>query len=438
MWPRGAWSWIIPVQSDLMTFTKNADDSITQTGTDDTTLANSTVLADLVAAADPRSFIDTSHIATDTNNNVQTVMVYIPKLTVDGNLNIYVPRTASLFALINGGSQFASNELANFATMKWRGFVKDNDGLNEASYNLILVMGRLSDSYFKQGEAALDLRGQSATFEYLILRLGSPVDAFSSPNTLLNLTGVWIQPLDRSHAFSGNDASNNYIRYNQQGIFKDVILSTPCTFFNIPDVIENLTLLSLGGNCLAGFNGIDRSGSFTKDVLLPGFEAIGDAHVQSLGSPKIYLDDSKDGTSTRTSSIGTNAERRAGFHFSQHIQFEVRNTNRVLLENAVIRDKETDNGEQAPFLQYCVSDDPVDAYETYDDTTKTNYINTWTSGADGRTNIIRRRQGIKWHNFIGNPNYTDQLPEGEHLDLKCIDSDDNVLGDLDHILSVIR
>ena len=39
-----------------MTFTKNADDSITQTGTDDTTLANSTVLADLVAAADPRSF----------------------------------------------------------------------------------------------------------------------------------------------------------------------------------------------------------------------------------------------------------------------------------------------------------------------------------------------------------------------------------------------
>ena len=66
---------------------------------DDTTLANSTVLADLVAAADPRSFIDISHIAVDTNNNVQTVMVYIPKLTVDGNLNIYVPRTASLFAL---------------------------------------------------------------------------------------------------------------------------------------------------------------------------------------------------------------------------------------------------------------------------------------------------------------------------------------------------
>ena len=35
-----------------MTFVKNADDSVTQTDTDDTTLPNSTVFEDLIAVAD--------------------------------------------------------------------------------------------------------------------------------------------------------------------------------------------------------------------------------------------------------------------------------------------------------------------------------------------------------------------------------------------------
>ena len=413
-----------------MTFVKNADDSVTQTDTDDTTLPNSTVFEDLIAVADARSFIDTSHVATDTNNNVRTIVAYLKKLTVDGTLNIYTPRTMSLFALINGGSQFAANELANFGRMTWRGFVKDNDGLNEAAYNLILVMGRLSASFFKQGEAAIDLRGISGTFEYMILRLGSPVDAFSSPTTEFNLTGVWVQPLDRTHAFSGNDASNVYIRYRQQGVFKDVILSTPCTFFNVPDVIENLTILSLGGNCLAGFNGIDRTGQFTKDVILPGLRIIGDGHIQALGSPKIYMPNSEKGTETRTSTIGNDAERRAGKHFDQDVQFEVRDINGNPVNNVVIRYKETDSGNQAPFLQYCVSADPVDAYDTYDDTTATNYIRVWTSGMDGKTNVIRCRQGIAWGNYTGNPNHNSQIPDGETLDIKTIDTANNIQPDL--------
>ena len=413
-----------------MTFVKNADDSVTQSGIDDTTLANSTVFEDLIAVADARSFIDTSHVATDTNNNVRTIVAYLKKLTVDGTLNIYTPRTMSLFALINGGSQFAANELANFGKMTWRGFVKDNDGLNEAMYNLILVMGRLSDSYFSQAEAAMDLRGISGTFEYMILRLGSPVDAFSSPNTEFNLTGVWVQPLDRTHAFSGTNASNVYIRYRQQGIFKDVILSTPCTFFNVPDVIENLTILSLGGNCLAGFNGVDRTGQFTKDVILPGLRIIGDGHIQALGSPKIYMPNSEKGTETRTSTIGNDAERRAGKHFDQDVQFEVRDINGNPVNNVVIRYKETDSGNQAPFLQYCVSADPVDAYDTYDDTTATNYIRVWTSGMDGKTNVIRCRQGIAWSNRAVNPNHNPQIPDGEVLDIKTIDTANNIQPDL--------
>ena len=274
--------------------------------------------------ADPRSFIDTASIGTDTNNNVRTIMLYIPKLTIAGNLNIYVPRTASLFVVINGDITFTANELANFGTMKWKGYVKDNDSLNEAAYNLVLVTGRLSSSYFKQAEAAIDLRGLSGTFEYMIIRLGSPIDAFSSTSTALNLTGVWLQSLDRSHAFTGNDGGNAYVRYKQQGIFKDVILSTPCTFFNIPDVIDNLTILSLGGNVLAGFNGIDRFGVFTKDVVLTGVAIIGDGSIQSLGSPKIYIEDSRDGTETKTTSVGDDIERQAGKHFTQRVQFEVR------------------------------------------------------------------------------------------------------------------
>ena len=214
-----------------------------------------------------------------------------------------------------------------------------------------------------------------------------------------------MQPLDRTHAFSGNDASNVYVRYRQQGIFKDVILSTPCTFFNVPDVIENLTILSLGGNCLAGFNGLDRTGEFTKDVILPGLRIIGDGHIQALGSPKIYMPNSEKGTETRTTTIGNDAERRAGKHFDQDVQFEVKDINENPVNNVVIRYKETDSGEQAPFLQYCVATDPVDAYETYDDTTATNYTRVWTSGMDGKTNVIRCRQGIAWGNYAVNPNH---------------------------------
>ena len=158
-----------------MTFVKNANTSISQSGTDDTTLPNSSVFAELVGVADPRSFIDTAHVAADSNNNSRTIMLYIPKLTVGGNLNVYVPRTASLFVLINGGSLFGAGELHNIGTMKWKGYVKDNNGLSEAAYNLILVMGRLSGSYFRQTEGAMELRGLSGTFEDLIIRLGSPL-----------------------------------------------------------------------------------------------------------------------------------------------------------------------------------------------------------------------------------------------------------------------
>ena len=412
-----------------MTFVKNADTSISQSGIDDTTLANSLVFAELVGVADPRSFIDTASIGTDTNNNVRTIMLYIPKLTIAGNLNIYVPRTASLFVVINGDITFTANELANFGTMKWKGYVKDNDSLNEAAYNLVLVTGRLSSSYFKQAEAAIDLRGLSGTFEYMIIRLGSPIDAFSSTSTALNLTGVWLQSLDRSHAFTGNDGGNAYVRYKQQGIFKDVILSTPCTFFNIPDVIDNLTILSLGGNVLAGFNGIDRFGVFTKDVVLTGVAIIGDGSIQSLGSPKIYIEDSRDGTETKTTSVGDDIERQAGKHFTQRVQFEVRDLAGNPVENVVIRYKETDSGNQAPFLSYCTVRDPA-VYEVYDNTTTTNHIRVFTSGPDGKTNIIKCRQGISWDNRTGNPNHSDQHPDGPILDIKTVDAQNNIQPDL--------
>ena len=417
-----------------MTFAKNADTSITQTGIDDTTLSPNTVFQDLLDVADPISFIENTNTAIDGDSNHDTlnILYKIPKLTISGTLNIVVPRTASLYAIINGGNEFQTNELANFGNMTWKGFVKDNDGLKESAYNLIIELARMSISNFKQAEGGMDLRGQSATFEDLILRIANPVDAYSVPTTILNLKRVWLQSIDRTYAPPDDrganpiPADNTFWRYRQGGIFEDVIISSPITFFSVPALIIRPTILSLGGELYFGFNGIDRSAYTDDPVYIDGISLIGNASVRSLGSPRMYLTNSEKGTNTTITSTGFNVEKQSGVEFSQDIQFEIRNTNGELLENVVIRDKETNNGKQTQFLSYCVVKSPA-AYEKYDETTAINYTNTWTSDVDGRTNIINRRQGIVWWNYPENSNHNDQIADGQTLDLKTIDADNNVL-----------
>ena len=114
----------------------------------------------------------------------------------------------------------------------------------------------------------------------------------------------------------------------------------------------------LGGTLYFGFNGIDRSAYTDDPVYIDGISLIGNASVRSLGSPRMYLTNSEKGTNTQITSTGFNVEKQSGIEFSQDIQFEIRNTNGELLENVVIRDKETNNGKQAPFCTYCVQLNP--------------------------------------------------------------------------------
>ena len=272
-----------------MTFVKNADDSITQSDIDDSTIVDSTTFADLVAVSDPISFIETTNVATDTNDNNQSIVCKIPKMTVGGTLNITTPRTVSNFYIIvDGGEDFQTNELANFGDMTFQGYVRNNDGLNESAYNLTLELARISTSNFKQAEGALDLRGVS-NFSDMIIRNANPVDAYSLSTGIVNLTRVWLQPIDRSFTPNGIIKINGYWRYRQTGTFEDVIISSPITFFRFPPAIVRPTILSLGGELYFGFCGVDRSAINGDPININGIAIIGDGSVQSLGSPRIYL-----------------------------------------------------------------------------------------------------------------------------------------------------
>ena len=408
-----------------MTFVKKLDESIIQLGIDDSTVANSTTFADLVALSDPISFIETTNVADDTNDNNQSIVCKIPKMIVGGTLNITAPRTVSNFYMIvNGGKEFQTNELANYGNMTFQGYVKDNQGLNQSAYNLTLELARLSASFFNLAEGALELSGTS-NFSDMIIRNGNPVDAFTDQEGIVNLTRVWLQPIDRSFALTGDNANNAYWRYRQTGTFEDVIISSPITFFRFPPAIIRPTILSLGGFLIMGFNGIDRFAVNGDPVNIDGLAIIGDGSVQSLGSPRIYLKNSEKGTDTPISSTGFTVEKQAGVHFDQDVQFEIRNTSGELLENVVIRDQETDNGHQLSSLSYCTQRTPA-IYTLYDDTTTTNRINVYTSDSTGITNIVTRRQGIVCWNYSENSNYNDQIAEGQFLDLKTIDTDNNV------------
>ena len=411
-----------------MTFVKNADNSITQSGTDDSTLPNSTTFADLVAVSDPISFIETTNVATDTNDNTQSIVCKIPKITVGGTLNITAPRTVSNFYMIvNGGTEFQTNELANFGDMTFQGYVRNNDGLNESAYNLTLELARISDSNFKQGEGAMDLRGTS-NFSDMIIRNANPVDAYSDQNGILNLTRVWLQPIDRSFTPSGISNINSYWRYRQTGLFEDVILSSPITFFRVPPAITRPTILSLGGDLFVGFCGVDRSAVNGDPVNINGLDIIGDGSIQSLGSPRIYITNSEQGTDTTITTVGFDIEKQAGVIYEQDVQFRLIDTDgNPLPDGSVIRQyEEEDPLNPAPSsLYYCTdrSTNP-DTYTLYDDTWEKRNINNWVvSGGDGYTNTIRVRQGVTWWNYDGNPNYNSNVTTGQRTALKLAEGD---------------
>ena len=410
-----------------MTFDTQSDGSVHANGRNDTTVTNSSVFDDLLAAFPTNSFINMTHKhSVNSNLDIKQMIFSINKLVNNGTLNITVPSSMSAHFIVDGGSTFTSDELQNYGNMKWKGFVQNNDPLNSSSYNLIVETARLSTSPFAQSQGAIDLRGITNEFEDMILRIGNPIDSYSSLNSIVNLTRVWLQPISRLNSeLTGSGSSNAYWRYRQGGTFDNVIISTPITFYRAPAVSINPTLLSLGGTLFAGYCGLDRYGISTDRIIIQGLKIIGNASIQSLGSPIIEVNNSSAGTETAVTSVGFNHEKRSGVHFNQDVQFYVTDSTGVPIEGMVIREKETQSETQAPSLLVCVNNDPRD-YDEYDATTRDNRVNTYESDASGFTNVIKRRQGILSWNYDGNENFDSNLPTGVFLDNKTLDTENNV------------
>ena len=415
-----------------MTFTATGSGdtrAVTQTGTDDTTVENNTVLTDMVTAFENNSFIDIAYIDPDVRLNAQAMVLLIKKLKIDGLLNMLIPRSQSAKLIFNGQITYPNKEFENSNECTMTGHFKDNaNPLDEASYNLVIELLRLSDSYFSQSQGALSMGGNRLTFNNAIIRNGSPPDGFSNPNAELNLIRCWLQPIDRSVEFSDVNSINAFWRIKQSGTWKDVIISTPVTFFKVP-TFDGITLKNMGGILLLAINGLDRFGT-SDEVPISGVDIIGSGTIQSIGSPRISLVNSAKGTATPISVIGAATQQQAGIPVYQDVQFHAVDINgNPMVDGTVIRQREKDNGKQTQFISYASQQNGgVFEYTKYDETTAINKTNTWTvAGGNGYTNTIRVRIGITWWNYIVNSNYNPNVSEGQVLDHKTNNANDEAL-----------
>ena len=407
-----------------MTITTNGNGDareVIQDGVDDS-VTDGAIFSELTTAFGNNSFESLGGVNNDPNKIIRAIIWDIRKFLISGDLNIVVPRTMSLSMLINGYTIFLKDEFRIDGNLNLEGHFKDNaDPLDSANYNLIVQTMRISDSNFKQAQGATYFGSGDTRLANCIYRIGSPINAFSNPNGTVTLDRVWLQSADRTHTDANTDSGNVYNRSKKNGLLRNVISSIPLTLFTVP-VIENLTLLGDGVAKLI-VNGIDRFG--TGDVaLVDGINTIGDVSVESTGSPRISIINSKLGSATPITTVGHPYEKQAGVPFYQDVQFYLKDLDGNPIEGGVVRLIQKKTGLETEFLSYC-TDRVAQIYDKYDETTDDQIIYEWVSGADGYTNTVRVRLGYEWWNYYVNSNANNEISEGQKKVQQMVDALDN-------------